>query len=198
MQSDPRGVHQWRRKRQCHAQKKRRIQDDITRSTPPRRSDCWKPPGVTAMRFRTSSTASTRPERTQSRICSRTGCTAWPSGSGRSDRENRPTYAWRSDGVRATSPVKAARLQAATLKDSNADALPLLLSPANIDRECRDIRTGAEMPPRIPENIRSLVTIMGGNRIPPRDPNDDDDEDDDDEEDEDRDEEPAVVREPDE
>ena len=51
------------------------------------------------------------------------------------------------------------------------------------------------MPPRIPENIRSLVT--GGNRIPPRDPNDDDDEDDD-EEDEDRDEEPAVVREPDE
>ena len=54
------------------------------------------------------------------------------------------------------------------------------------------------MPPRIPENILSLVTIMGGNTIPPRDPNDDDDEDDDDEEDEDRDEEPAVVREPDE
>ena len=54
------------------------------------------------------------------------------------------------------------------------------------------------MPPRIPENIRSLVTIMGGNTIPPRDPNDDNDEDDDDAEDEDRDEEPAVVREPDE
>jgi len=54
------------------------------------------------------------------------------------------------------------------------------------------------MLPRIPENIRSLVTIVGGNSIPPRDPNDDDDEDDDDEEDEDRDEEPAVVREPDE
>jgi len=54
------------------------------------------------------------------------------------------------------------------------------------------------MPPRIPENIRSLVTIMGGNTIPPRDPKDDDDQDDDDEEDEDRDEEPAVVREPDE
>jgi hypothetical protein len=54
------------------------------------------------------------------------------------------------------------------------------------------------MPSRIPEHIRSLVTIMGGNAIPPRDPNDDDDEDDDDEEDEDRDEEPAVVREPDE
>src|SRR5262249_54213287 len=44
--------------------------------------------------------------------CSRTGCTAWPSGSGQSHRENRPTHAWRSDGVRATSPVKAARLQA--------------------------------------------------------------------------------------
>ena len=54
------------------------------------------------------------------------------------------------------------------------------------------------MPSRIPEHIRSLVTIMGGNTIPPRDPYDDDDEDDDDEEDEDRDEEPAVVREPDE
>jgi hypothetical protein len=54
------------------------------------------------------------------------------------------------------------------------------------------------MPPRIPENIRSLVTIMGGNTIPPRDPKDDDDQDDDDDEDEDRDEEPAVVREPDE
>jgi hypothetical protein len=34
--------------------------------------------------------------------------------------------------------------------------------------------------------------------MPPRDPNDDDDEDEEDEEDEDRDEEPAVVREPDE
>ena len=99
--------------------------------------------------------------------------------------------------MRATSPVKAARLQAAILKGSNADALPPPLSRANIDRECRDIRTGAEMPPRIPENIRSLVTIIGGNTIPPRDPNDDDDEDDD-EEDEDRDEEPALVREPDE
>src|SRR5215467_15556842 len=197
MQSDPRGVHQWRRKRQCHAQKKRRIQDDIMRSTPPRRSDCWKPPGFTAMRFRTSSTGSTRPERTRSRTCSRTGYTAWPSGSGQPHRENRPTHAGRSDGVRATSPFKAARLQAAILKDSNADALPPPLSRANILRECRDIRTGAEMPPRIPEHIRSLVTIMGGNTIPPRDPNDDDDEDDD-EEDEDRDEEPAVVREPDE
>ena len=35
------------------------------------------------------------------------------------------------------------------------------------------------------------------NTMPPRDPNDDDDEDEDDEEDERRDDEPAVVREPD-
>ena len=55
-----------------------------------------------------------------------------------------------------------------------------------------------KMAPRIPENIWSLVTIMGGNTMPPRDPTDDDDEDEEDEEDEDRDEEPAVVREPDE
>lgn len=84
------------------------------------------------------------------------------------------------------------------LKGSNADALPPPRWRANIVRECRDIRTGVEMPPRIPENIRSLVTVIGGNTIPPRDPNDDDDEDEDDEEDEDRDEEPAVVREPEE
>src|SRR5262249_52175442 len=114
-----------------------------------------EPPGFTAMRFRTSSTGSTRPERTQSRICSRTGCTAWPSGSGQPHRENRPTHAWQGGGVRATSPVKAARLQAAILKGSNADGLPPSLSRANIGRECHDIRTGAEMPPRIPENIRS-------------------------------------------
>lgn len=99
-----------------------------------------------------------------------------------------------------TLPLKASHLQAAILKDSNADALPLPSSRANIVRECRDIRTGAEMPPRIPENIWSLVTVMGGNTMPPRHPNDDDDEDEEneDEEDEDRDEEPAVVREPDE
>ena len=56
------------------------------------------------------------------------------------------------------------------------------------------------MTPRIPENIRSLVTVMGGNKMPPRDPNDDDNEDEenDDEEDEELDEEPPVVREPDE
>ncbi len=42
----------------------------------------------------------------------------------------------------------------------------------------------------------SLVTIMG-DAMPPRDPNDDDDEDEEDEEDEHRNDEPAVVREPD-
>jgi len=54
------------------------------------------------------------------------------------------------------------------------------------------------MTPWIADNIRSLLAIVGGNTIPPRDPNDDDDEDEEDEEEEDRDEEPAVVREPDE
>jgi len=54
------------------------------------------------------------------------------------------------------------------------------------------------MTPRIPENIWSLVTVMGGNTMPPRHPNDDDDEDEEDEEDEELDEEPPVVREPDE
>jgi hypothetical protein len=56
------------------------------------------------------------------------------------------------------------------------------------------------MSPRTPDNTWSLVSIMGRNAIPPRDPNDDDDEDEDedDEEDEDGDDDPAVVREPDE
>jgi hypothetical protein len=59
------------------------------------------------------------------------------------------------------------------------------------------------MTARIPENISaslidwSLITIMG-DTMPPRDPDDDDDEDEEDEEGEDRQEEPAVVREPDE
>jgi hypothetical protein len=57
---------------------------------------------------------------------------------------------------------------------------------------------GADMTPRIPENVStwlvdwSLVTIMA-NTMPPRDPNDDEDED---KEDEDRQEDPAVIREP--
>jgi len=42
-----------------------------------------------------------------------------------------------------------------------------------------------------------LVTLMD-NTMPPRDPNDDDDEDEEDEGDEDGQEEPAVIREPDE
>ena len=56
------------------------------------------------------------------------------------------------------------------------------------------------MTPRIPEKVLtclvdwSLVAITDN----PRDPNHDDDEDEEDEEDEDRDEEPPVVREPDE
>jgi hypothetical protein len=50
----------------------------------------------------------------------------------------------------------------------------------------------------IPQNSWSLVTMMGSNTMPPRDPSDDDDEDEEDEEDEDGEEEPAVVREPDE
>jgi hypothetical protein len=59
------------------------------------------------------------------------------------------------------------------------------------------------MTPRIPEKVLtwlvdwSLVAITD-DTWPPRDPNHDDDEDEEDEEDEDRDEEPPVVREPDE
>ena len=54
------------------------------------------------------------------------------------------------------------------------------------------------MTPWIPETIRILVTVMGGNTMPPRDPNDDDDDDEDEDDEEDEDEEPPVVREPDE
>jgi hypothetical protein len=43
---------------------------------------------------------------------------------------------------------------------------------------------------------RSIVSVIL-HTMPPRDPNDDDDDDEEDEEDEDRDNEPAVVREPD-
>jgi hypothetical protein len=44
---------------------------------------------------------------------------------------------------------------------------------------------------------RHVVAIMG-HKMPPRDPNDDDDEDEKDEEGEEQDDEPAVIREPDE
>jgi len=81
------------------------------------------------------------------------------------------------------------------LKGSNADALPGANARAN------NVVTSTQEPIMTqwtPDNIWSLVTIMGGNAIPPRDPNDDDDEDEDDEEDEDGEDEPAVVREPEE
>jgi hypothetical protein len=57
------------------------------------------------------------------------------------------------------------------------------------------------MTQRIPENFSAaewrLVTIMG-NRMPPRDPNDDDDEDEDNDTEPDDERQPPVVREPDE
>jgi hypothetical protein len=62
--------------------------------------------------------------------------------------------------------------------------------------------TGADMTLHIPEDFvaclvnLSIVSVIL-NTPPPRDPNDDDDEDEENEEDEDRDNEPAVIREPD-
>jgi hypothetical protein len=54
----------------------------------------------------------------------------------------------------------------------------------------------------IPENFSTCLVnwrfvVLLCDTMPPRDPNDDDDEDEEDEEDEDRNDEPAVVREPD-
>ena len=83
------------------------------------------------------------------------------------------------------------------MKDSNADALAGASTRANIAMNATSTEE-PKMTPRIPENIWSLVTVMGGNTMPPRHPNDDDDEDEEDEEDEELDEEPPVVREPDE
>jgi len=94
-------------------------------------------------------------------------------------------------------PIKA-RLQAVLVKDSNADALPGANAGANIVMSGAASTQEPIMTPWIPDNIWSFVTIIGGNAIPPRDPNDDEDEDEDDEEDEDGEDEPAVVREPDE
>ena len=56
------------------------------------------------------------------------------------------------------------------------------------------------MTPRSPENVSTWLVnrTLVNNLPPPRDPNDDDDEDEEDEEDENQDEEPPVVREPDE
>jgi hypothetical protein len=51
------------------------------------------------------------------------------------------------------------------------------------------------MTPRIPDNVWSVVAIMGSNTMSPRDPTDDDEEEDEEEEDdEDRHKEPAVVK----
>ena len=54
------------------------------------------------------------------------------------------------------------------------------------------------MTSRIPEDISTWLVnwTLVRNSSPPRDPNDDDDEDEEDEKDEDQDEDPAVVREP--
>jgi hypothetical protein len=95
------------------------------------------------------------------------------------------------------APIKA-RLQAILVKDSNADALPGANARANIVMTVDTSTQEPIMTPRIPDNIWSLVAIIGGNTIPPRDPNDDDDDNEDEEEEEDEDEDPAVVREPDE
>jgi hypothetical protein len=58
------------------------------------------------------------------------------------------------------------------------------------------------MTARTPENVSSCLAdwsiLVIGNSMPPRDPNDDDDDDDDDGDTEPDDDEPAVVREPDE
>jgi hypothetical protein len=56
------------------------------------------------------------------------------------------------------------------------------------------------MTPHIPEIVSTWLVNWGliSNRPPPRHPNDDDDEDEEGKEDEDHDEEPAVIREPDE
>ena len=95
------------------------------------------------------------------------------------------------------APIKP-RLQAVLVKDGNADALPGANARANIVMNVATSTQEPIMTPRIPDNIWSLVTIIGGNAIPPRDPNDDDDDNEDEEEDADGDEDPAVVREPDE
>jgi hypothetical protein len=94
-------------------------------------------------------------------------------------------------------------LQAVLVKDSNVDALPGANARANIVMNVATSTQEPIMTPRIPDNIWRLIAIMGGNAIPPRDPNDDDDDNEDEEEeeeeeDEDGDDDPAVVREPDE
>jgi hypothetical protein len=56
------------------------------------------------------------------------------------------------------------------------------------------------MTPRLPENFSTWLvdwSLVMGNTMPPRDPNDDDDDEGQDEEHEDQHDEPAVIREPD-
>jgi hypothetical protein len=91
-------------------------------------------------------------------------------------------------------------LQAVLVKDSNVDALPGANARANIVMNVAASTQEPIMTPPIPDNIWSLIAIMGGNAIPPRDPSDDDDNEDEEEEeeDEDGDDDPAVIREPDE
>ena len=53
----------------------------------------------------------------------------------------------------------------------------------------------------IPENFSTWLvdwSLVTGNTMPPRDPNDDDDDDDDEDDDAEPDDEPAVIRDPDE
>ena len=64
-------------------------------------------------------------------------------------------------------------------------------------REFRDIQREADMTPRIPESVFTLLSLVG-NTVPPRDPNDDDDQEQEDDDEADDDREPAVIREPDE
>jgi len=76
------------------------------------------------------------------------------------------------------------------------------LARANIPANMATFQTGADMTPRIPENVSSGWSnwTLVSNSPPPRDPNDDDDDNkaEEDEEDQDQDEKPPVVREPDE
>src|SRR6516165_6674277 len=130
-------------------------------------------------------------------------------------RKISPRRQWR---VAAGSPGSCHR------GSPNFLAPPPAAFPYGPVRECRDTQTGGDMTPNILENISawlvdwSLVTIMG-NTTPPREPNDENDENDEDDEDDkddkddkddedddeddendddERQDEPAVVREPDE
>jgi hypothetical protein len=79
-----------------------------------------------------------------------------------------------------------------------ACSLPLILVGFQGEYGMPDPRTGADMTPCIPENFSTWLvdwSLVTGKTMPPRDPNDDDDDEDDDAEPDD---EPAVIRDPDE